>query len=175
MHQLDLLIGFAARAGLGLGLALIFSTVAIVVAWLTYLFFGLTSWGAWFAMFVLSGGIGAAAGSAVIVGGTGPSGRILGFAVLLLLMVAAGVAGALGGFSFGDGREVACCARPDMGPLAYSVIGATLAAGGAGVLVRALRLGGGLLKPLGRASEYREVGTRLRPGLERDYSPDLND
>jgi len=158
VQKLGLVIGVGARAVLGVGIALVFSTAAVVLARLVYLFFGLTAWNTWLAMLVVSGGIGAAAGGVVILGNAGPSSRTFKFFALVLLMAVAGIVGALGGFSFGDGRQVQCCARPDMGPAAYSIIGATLGVAGAGVFLGSLRIIWGLLKQLSSVTSYREAG-----------------
>ena len=158
MQKLGLVIAVGARAVLGIGIALVFSTAAVVLARLIYLFFGLTAWNTWLAMLVVSGGIGAAAGGMVILGNAGPSSRTFKFPALVLLMAVAGIAGALGGFSFGDGRQVQCCARPDMGPAAYSTIGATLGVAGAGVFWGGLRIVWGLLKPFSSVNSYRDAG-----------------
>ena len=173
MDRLGLLSGFTIRAVLGVGLALFFSAMAVVAARLTYLFFGLTSWDAWFAMFLAGSGVGAAAGSLVNLVGAGPSGRMV-FVTFVLLTVAAGIGGAWAGYSFGNGREVECCARPDMGPLAYSIVGATVVASAAAVLLGVVKCGSFKRPTPGRGSEYREVGTHLNPGLERNHSANLN-
>ena len=173
MDRLGLLSGFAVRAVLGVGLALFFSATAVVAARLIYLFFGLTSWDAWFAMFLAGSGVGAAAGCLVNLVGTGPSGRIL-LVTFFLLTVAAGIGGAWAGFSFGSGREVACCARADLGPLAYSILGATVVASAAAILLGVVMSSGFSRPPPGRSSEYREVGTHLNPGLKRNHTPKLN-
>ncbi len=165
MDRLGLLSGFAIRAALGVGLALFFSAMAIFAARMVYVAFGLTSWDAWFAMFVVGSGIGAAVGGAVNLIDTGTSGRLKVFVAFFLLTVAAGIGGAWGGFSFGDGREVECCARPDMGPMAYSVLGATVGASGAGLLLGLLRMMGGSQRGQpSRAPEYRQVRTPPNPG-----------
>ncbi len=173
MDRLGLLSGFAVRAVLGVGLALFFSAMAVVAARFFYMLFGLTSWDSWLVMFLIGSGVGAAAGSLVNLAGPGPSGRIV-LVTFLLLTVAAGIGGAWGGFSFGEGREVACCASSDIGALSYAILGATVGASAVAVLLGVVRWSGFRRPPHGRGSEYREVGTHLNSALERDHSPNLN-
>ena len=100
MERLSLMSGFMVRAALGVGMGLFFSAMAIFVARMIYVAFGLTSWDAWFAMFIVGGGVGAAAGNLVNLLGTGPPGRLMALVIFFLLTAAAGA-----GLSWGMARK----------------------------------------------------------------------
>ena len=65
----------------------------------------------------------------------------LGYNTPLLLSISAaglllaGIGGAWGGFEYGAAQEVACCAGPDITPIAYVVLGATAFSNVAGLLL----------------------------------------
>ncbi len=52
-------------------------------------------------------------------------------AAMAMALILAGIGGAWGGFQFGGTREVACCVGPAIGPITYTVLGATIAANAA--------------------------------------------
>ena len=121
--MLSPVIGYAGRVALGLGMALVFAAVGVVLARMSLVLFGLTSWSAWFTLFVSGAGLGAGIGSLLAWMWLKSVGS--GFtAILFLVVVVAGVAGGLGGYHYGAGLEPECCASPEMGPIAYTVLGA---------------------------------------------------
>jgi hypothetical protein len=85
---------------LGIGLALVLGVAGIVIARLGYVFFGLTSWTVWFALFLAGAGLGAGIGSLLAWLGLNPLPRAI-IVAALLLAVLAGVAGGWGAYSFG--------------------------------------------------------------------------
>ena len=48
--------------------------------------------------------------------------------VAILLAIAGGVLGGLGGYQYGANREIECCAEPQTAPFTYTAFGATLVA-----------------------------------------------
>ena len=128
------LAGYAGRTLLGVGFALVLAGLGVMLGRMGLLLFGVTSWFGWLSMLV--GGIGIGAGLGAVTAwlwlkGTGPT-----FSVFLgVIAVAAGIGGAWYGFVYGTGVEPECCASPDMGPLAYSVLGSILGANAATLVV----------------------------------------
>ncbi len=58
-------------------------------------------------------------------------------AATIVVAMAAGLAGALGGYQYGTNREVECCAEPRTGPFTFAALGAAVAANIAIYLVEA--------------------------------------
>jgi hypothetical protein len=144
------ILSFFTRIMLGIGLALVLGVAGIVIARLGDVFFGLTSWTVWFALFLSGAGLGAGIGSLLAWLGSNPLPRAV-IVAALLLAVLAGVAGGWGAYSFGRAQEVECCAGAGLSPLAYTVLGATV---GANLMAWFL----GLVGPVfikGRARAYR--------------------
>ncbi len=135
------LLGYLLRAGLGIGLALVLAATGAVLARMGLLVFGLTSWTSWIIMLVTGAGLGAGLGSGVAwlwLKGIGQGAT----AAIFVGTLAAGVAGSWLAYGYGAGVEPECCASPQMGPIAYAVIGAVtganLAAAVAGVTGQSL-------------------------------------
>ena len=125
--MLNSLAGYIGRGLLGLGLALVLATVGVILARMGLLLFGLTSWSAWLTILVVGAGLGAGLGSAAAwlwLKGLGVKFTL----ALAGLALAAGVAGAWYAYHYGAGVEPECCASPTMGPIAYTILGATLGA-----------------------------------------------
>lgn len=121
------LLGYIGRAALGVGLALVLAAVGVVLARMSLLLFGFTSWAAWLTLLVSGAGGGAGAGSLLAwlwLKGFGPGST----AMLAVLAIGAGLAGGWFGFSYGAGVEPECCASPTLGPIAYTVLGAVVGA-----------------------------------------------
>ena len=113
------------RSLLGLGMALVFSVLGIILGRMGVLLFGITSWTGWLAMLIAGAGIGAAFGSVAAwlwLKGLGTRFTIS----LALVAVAAGVVGSWLAYGYGSGAEGECCASPDMGPIAYAALGAVI-------------------------------------------------
>ena len=121
--MLQYLAGYAGRTALGIGFALVLAGVGVILGRMGILLFGVTSWYGWLGMLVGGIGLGAGLGSLTAwlwLKGTGPV-----FSVFLGFMaVAAGISGAWFAFLYGTGVKPECCASPDMGPIAYSILGA---------------------------------------------------
>ena len=152
-------IGYSGRAVLGLGLAFVLAILGVAFAFMVVVFFGLSSWTAWFTLSVVGAGLGAGLGGWLAwlwQKGAGP-----GFATLLLLLaLTAGIIGAWGGYYYGASLEPEreCCASPALEPVAYIMLGAMVGSNLVVLLTAALRL-------LLRASSGRadSVSPLLRP------------
>ncbi len=121
------LLSYGGRLALGVGMALVMAALGVILARMGLLLFGLTSWLAWLTLLIAGAGVGAGLGSAGAW--LGLKGAGLRFAAALAtLALAAGIGGSWFAYQFGAGVEPACCASPDMGPIAYAVLGATVAA-----------------------------------------------
>ena len=158
------LIGYFGRVVLGLGLALIGAGLGVILGRMGILLFGVTSWLGWLAMLV--GGIGVGAGLGAFTAWLWLKG--MGGVFSLTLAVAAtgaGIGGAWYAFVYGTGVEPKCCASPDMGPTAYSVIGAVLAANGAALIWGA---GGQTLVRRLRRRRLAAEPPMLEPGTRDD-------
>ena len=117
-----------------MGLALVLATVGVILARMGLLLFGLTSWSAWLTMLVVGAGVGAGLGS--VAAWLWLKGLGVKFTLVLTgIALAAGVAGAWYAYQYGAGVEPECCASADMGPIAYTILGATLGASLAAALV----------------------------------------
>lgn len=130
MGSVRALLSPALRTTIGVGLAIVFGVMGIVVAWGLFLFSGVQSLSVLLWTLMIGAGLGTGLGAfgawLRLEGDTRP--------VLLAtasLAVAAGVGGAWGGYAFGARQEVDCCAMPEISPLTYTVIGATVVANGA--------------------------------------------
>ena len=125
------------RSLLGLGMALVFSVLGIILGRMGVLLFGVTSWNGWLAMLIAGAGIGAAFGSVAAwlwLKGLGTRFTIS----LALIAVAAGVMGSWLAYGYGSGVEGECCASPDMGPIAYAVLGAVISSNVASLVCAAV-------------------------------------
>ncbi len=67
-------------------------------------------------------------------------------AATVVIAIAGGLAGALGGYEYGANREIDCCAEPRAGPFTFASLGASAAAnvtiylvGAGGIAFRKLR------------------------------------
>lgn len=119
------LAGYAGRTALGIGFALVLGAVGVVLGRMGVLMFGVTSWFGWLALLVGGIGVGAGLGSATAWLWLKGMGAV--FTVILVpTAVIAGICGAWYAFLYGTGVEPECCASPDMGPIAYSILGAVL-------------------------------------------------
>ena len=124
--MLQYVTGYAGRTVLGVGLALVLAGLGVILGRMGLLLFGVTSWFGWLAMLV--GGIGVGAGLGAVTAWLWLKGTGSVFSFFLgLIAVAAGIGGGWYGFVYGTGVEPECCASPDMGPMAYAVVGAVLA------------------------------------------------
>ena len=119
------LAGYAGRTVLGIGFALVFAGLGVILGRMGLLLFGVTSWFGWVAMLVGGIGLGAGLGSAAAwlwLKGTGPV-----FSLSLgVIAAAAGISGGWFAFVYGTGVKPECCASPEMGPISYAVLGAVI-------------------------------------------------
>ncbi len=126
MERLQPVWILSARSILGLLLAAIFGLLGVGIGWIAYVFFGATSRET--LLILLLGGtvIGTAGGGFLgwLRLDYNTPVRLLGTAALLLL---AAIGGAWGGFQYGAVQEVPCCARADITPITYVLLGACLA------------------------------------------------
>ena len=128
------LAGYIGRTALGIGFALVFGALGVVLGRMGVLLFGVTSWFGWLALLVGGIGVGAGLGSATAwlwLKGMGP----VFTAILVPTAVFAGICGAWYAFLYGTEVKPECCASPDMGPIAYSIIGAVIASNAATLLL----------------------------------------
>ncbi len=116
----------SARSILGLLLSGSLGLLGVGIGWASYIFFGATSRET--LLILLLGGtvVGAAGGGflAWLRLDYNTPVRLISMAAVLLL---AALGGAWGGFQYGAIQEVPCCARADITPITYVLLGASLA------------------------------------------------
>ena len=141
MEGFQVVLALAVRTIMGTLLSLALGMTGVGIGWILFVFLGFTAHSALLNLMLAGAAVGAAAGGFLawlrLDNNTLP--LLLGTGVVLL---AAGVAGAWGGFRFGADQEVPCCAGPDITPMTYIVLGAVVTSNGAGLLlgvVQALR------------------------------------
>ncbi len=117
---------FSARSILGLLLAGSLGLLGVGIGWISYVFFGATSRET--LVILLMGGavIGTAGGGFLgwLRFDYNTPVRLISTAAVLLL---AATGGAWAGFQYGAIQEVPCCARADITPITYVLLGASLA------------------------------------------------
>ena len=158
------LVGYVIRAALGTGMAVVMAAVGVVLARMGLLLFGLTSWNAWLAMLVVGAGVGAGLGSGTAwlwLKGMGSAST----ACLFILALAAGVCVSWLAYQYGAGVKPECCASPEMGPIAYAIVGAVLASSGTALV------SGVVGQNIGRALRSRQGAARVPI---RGAPPELN-
>ena len=116
------------RTVLGVLLAVTLSVIGIGIAWGMFVFWGAVSHTTLLLLFMTGAGVGAGIGSFAAWLRIDLAPRASVSAAMALVIILMGVGGAWGGFQFGGTREVACCVGPTIGPITYTVIGATIAA-----------------------------------------------
>lgn len=126
MERLQPIWVLSARSIIGLLLAAIFGLLGVGIGWIAYVFFGATSRET-LLILLLGGAVVGTAGGGFLgwlrLDYNTPV-RLIGMAAVLLL---AATGGAWGGFQYGSFQEVPCCARADITPITYVLIGASLA------------------------------------------------
>ncbi len=121
---------FAGRALLGLGLGVVLSMVGLGIAWGLFIFASASSRDTLLIMSMAGAGLGAGIGAYVAwIRLDSPPWLAIAFTVILA--VAGGVLGGLGGYQYGANREIECCAEPQTAPFTYTAFGATLLANAA--------------------------------------------
>ncbi len=120
---------FAGRSALSVGLGGAFSVAGIGIAWGLFVFSSSRSLDTMLWSLMVGAGLGAG------LGGFLAWLRLEGDTFLLLLaaavlVAAAGIGGAWGGYEFGARQEVECCAIPTVTPVTYTALGATVVASG---------------------------------------------
>ncbi len=117
---------FSARSILGLLLAGSLGLLGVGIGWGSYVFFGATSRET-LLILLLGGAVVGAAGGGFLgwlrLDYNTPV-RLISTAAVLLL---GATGGAWGGFQYGAVQEVPCCAKADLTPITYIVLGASLA------------------------------------------------
>ena len=143
---------FSGRIFLGLAFSLILSMVCLAVAWGLYIFSGASTRTTWLVMLMAGASIGAGAGAYLawlkLDRHHWPS-----IAGTILVAIAGGLVGALGGYDYGANREIECCAQPRVGPFTFAALGATV---GANIAMYLVGVGGIAFRKL-RASKGRSA------------------
>ncbi len=134
---------YLGRAVLGALLAALLSVIGIGIAWGMFVFWGAVSHATLLSLFMTGAGVGAGIGSfaAWIRIDLAPPTSVL--VVMSLVLILTGIGGAWSGFQFGASQDVPCCIGPAVGPITYTVFGATVAA-------NVVALGMGLIHGIGR-------------------------
>ena len=125
MDSVQPILVLAGRVVLGALLAVVLSVLGVGVAWGLFIFSGTQSLAAMLTFLTTGAGVGAGLGGFLAwlrIDGDASS-------VLLataLVALAAGIGGAWVGYEFGSHQEVKCCARPEISPVMYIALGATV-------------------------------------------------
>ena len=160
MTRVQPLLFFALRAGLGLVLGVVSATLAAGTAWGLYVFSSSSSLTALLYLLICSTGVAAGIGSYFAWLRVDRNSKSLTLLTVAAAM-AAGFGGAWGGHSYGLTVEGPCCVEPEIEPMSYAALGATVMANAAIVLV-------------GLAREIINRKLWLRPGLFRGPVGTLN-
>ena len=128
MDRVQPVLVLGGRTVLGVLLAATLSVIGIGIAWGMFVFWGAVSHTTLLLLFMTGAGVGAGIGSFAAWLRIDLAPRASASAAMALVIILMGIGGAWGGFQFGGTREVACCVGPTIGPITYTVIGATIAA-----------------------------------------------
>ncbi|CAI7999366.1 hypothetical protein GBAR_LOCUS2696 [Geodia barretti] len=165
------LVGYVIRAALGTGMAVVMAAVGVVLARMGLLLFGLTSWNAWLAMLVVGAGVGAGLGSGTAwlwlkgMGSASTASCLLPSTIWPFCCRPRESSGSWLAYQYGAGVKPECCASPEMGPIAYAIVGAVLASSGTALV------SGVVGQNIGRALRSRQGAARVPiPGAP----PELN-
>lgn len=110
------------RTILGLLLGMTFGFVGVLIGWVSFVFFGATSGTTLLGLFMGGAAIGTAVG--VFMAWMTLDGNVASRVIITMgLLVLAAAGGSWGGYQFGSIQEVPCCAKPDVTPITYIVIG----------------------------------------------------
>ncbi|MCI0860200.1 MAG: hypothetical protein J4N81_15840 [Chloroflexi bacterium] len=138
MEWLQPVLVLSVRSFLGLLMGASLGLLGVGVGWASFVFFGASSGDTLLILLMGGAAVGSAGGSFLawlnLDYNTGL--KLVGKAVLFLL---AAIAGAWGGFQYSSVREIPCCAKADITPITYFVLGAVVATN---VVALALRLTG---------------------------------
>jgi len=126
MEWLQPVLVLSVRTLLGLLMGASLGLLGVGIGWGSYVFFGATSLDTLLILLMGGAAVGAAGGGFLAWLGIDYNTpiRLIAMAVLLLL---AAIGGAWGGFQYGSVQEVPCCAKADITPITYIVLGAALA------------------------------------------------
>ena len=149
MANLYPILGYTGRTMLGFVLALFFGAVGVVISRMALVFFGLISWEAWFFSFMAGASIGAGIGSLIAWLWFRNTGRAF-TAIMFLLAILAGAIGGWGGYSYGAGIDVECCAGRDVGAQELTVLGAAI---GANLMALCVAISGHLIPRTRRSAQ----------------------
>ena len=126
------------RIALGVCLGVVLSMVGIAIAWALFIFFGGQSANTWLASLYFGAGLGAGTGGFVAWLQLDREENLV-LALTAVVVVAAGILGAWGGFEYGSTIEVECCAMPTKSPIYYTALGSAAGANAAGIAVAVIR------------------------------------
>ena len=117
LYRLQPILILGARTALGVALAIALSVVGIGVAWGLFVFSGARSFVTLFSLLMIGAGFGAGLGGFLAWLNIDRNTRT-NLAVMAAVALLAGVGGAWAGYQIGSQQEVACCAKPDVTPMA---------------------------------------------------------
>ncbi len=146
-------------------LAALLSAIGIGIAWGMFVFWGAVSHVTLLSLFMTGVGAGIGSFAAWLKIDLAPPTSVL--VVVSLVLMLTGIGGAWGGFQFGAGQDVPCCAGPVIGPITYTVLGATIAAN---VVAPAM----GLIHGIGRHKDrpgFRTEGPSSAAGASGEAGP----
>ena len=118
---------FTVRTILGLLMGVSLSFLGVGIGWVSYVFFGASSLDTLLILFMGGASVGAAGGGFLSWLNLDYNTPMRLLAKALVLVIAA-VGGAWGGYQYGSVQDVPCCARADITPITYIVLGATVGA-----------------------------------------------
>ncbi len=134
LYRAALILG--GRVLLGLGLSVVLSMVGLAISWGLFLFSGASSKTTLLIMFMAGAGIGAGIGAYTAWLKLDRHQWSI-IALTLLLVVAGGVIGGMGGYQYGANREIECCAEPQTAPFTYTAFGSAIVANAVMYLIAA--------------------------------------
>ena len=126
MEWLQPVLVLSVRTLLGLLMGASLGLLGVGVGWGSYLFFGATSLDTLLILLMGGAAVGEAGGGFLAWLGIDYNTPIRLIATAMLLLLAA-IGGAWGGFQYGSVQEVPCCAKADITPITYIVLGSALA------------------------------------------------
>ena len=121
------------RTLLGFLVAMTLGPLGAGIGWALYVFSGAVTLTTLLVLLMGGTAVGAAAG-VLLAWLRLDTNSPLWLAAMAGVLLLTAIAGAWGGFRYGAVQQVACCAGPDITPIAYVALGAAVAASGMGLL-----------------------------------------